>query len=229
MQIKITGHGVEITDSLRDYVQQKVSKLEEFFNNIQKVEVFLDARSIDDAERRQVAEIRAWMAGNRMIQAREGGKDMYAAMDLVIEEAKRQIERHKEMVGHEQRRKAEKIKQHVRETPHVSPEIGPVLVKLSRFAGKPMNFEEARAELMSMGQEFLAFRNTETKEINVIRRNKEDFDLLRPEKDLTAQQAVEELKKSGDNLVIFNNSETSCPSIVFRRKSGNFGLIEPEL
>lgn len=110
MQIIITGRGIEISGPLRDYVQEKAAKLEEFFDNIQKVEVVLDARSINDAERRQVAEIRAWMAGLRVVQATEAGKDMYAAVDLALEEAKRQIEKHKEKMVHEKRRAAKKFK-----------------------------------------------------------------------------------------------------------------------
>jgi putative sigma-54 modulation protein len=110
MQIKISGHGLEVTPSLRDYVQQKAAKLEEYFKNIQKVEVVLDAREIYDAERRQVAEVRAWMGGNKMIQAKEGGRDMYAAVDLVLEEAKKQIEKHKDKMGREKIRQTRKWK-----------------------------------------------------------------------------------------------------------------------
>lgn len=110
MQIKISGHGIEVTPALRDYVQQKTAKLEEFFNSIQKVEVVLDARQIYDAERRQVAEVRAWLAGKKIIQAKEGGKDMYAAIDLVMQEVKKQIEKHKEKLGHEKIRKTRKWK-----------------------------------------------------------------------------------------------------------------------
>ena len=110
MQINITGHGIEMTDALRDYVQGKIGKLEEFFRNIQKVEVVLEAHTIDDAQRRQMAEIRAWMAGNKMIQAKEGGKDVYAAFDMALDEAKRQVEKHKEKMGHEKRRESKKLK-----------------------------------------------------------------------------------------------------------------------
>ena len=110
MQINITGHGIEMTGTLREYVQAKIAKLEEFFKNIQKVEVVLEAHSIDDAQRRQVAEIRAWMAGNKMIQAKEGGKDAYAAFDMALDEAKRQVEKHKEKMSHEKRRESKKIK-----------------------------------------------------------------------------------------------------------------------
>ena len=110
MQITVTGRNIDITPPIRDYVHEKVGKLEEFFNNIQKIEVVLETHSIDDVERRQVAEIRAWMGGLKMIQATEAGRDIYAAVDLCVEEAKRQIIKHKDKLGHEQRRKARKSK-----------------------------------------------------------------------------------------------------------------------
>ncbi|MFH1387353.1 MAG: ribosome-associated translation inhibitor RaiA [bacterium] len=117
MQIQITGHGLEVTPALKEYVQKKITKLEEFFNNIQKAEIVLDATSNANVDLRQVVEIRAWMAGKKMIQAKQAGKDMYAAFDLTLEEAKRQVEKHKEKLGHEKIREAKKLKQLSREIP----------------------------------------------------------------------------------------------------------------
>ncbi len=229
MQIKVTGRrGTEVSAPLRDYVHEKVGKLEEFFGNIQKVEVILEARAIDDVEKRQVAEIRAWMAGRKMIQALEAGRDAYAAVDLVIEEAKRQVQRHKRKHVHEQRRKAERLKQELKSMPLPEAEAGPSLVKLSRFSRKPMNFEEAKDELKILGQDFLAFRNRESGEVNVIRRHEHEFELLRPQKELLPEEALEELRKNNGDLIVFVNKTNHIPSVVFRRKSGNFGLIEPE-
>lgn len=115
MQIKITGRKTKITPAIRDYVQEKAGKLEEFFKNIQKVEVIVEARANYDAEKRQVAEIRAWMGNLTMISASEAGRDVYAAVDLVMQEAIRQIQKHKMKHVKEQRRKAEKAKERRRE------------------------------------------------------------------------------------------------------------------
>jgi len=230
MQIKVTGRGLEITAPLRDYVHGKVSKLEEFFTNIQKTEVVLDVRSTDNVERRQVAEIRVWLAGLKTIQASAAGRDMYAAIDLALAETERQIKQHKEKLIHEQRRKASKIKTEISENSQWQTEgQGPVLVKVSSFAAKPMDYEEAKAELKVLGQDFLAFRNAANDEVNVVRKNAEDYELLRPEKELTADEAIEELNVSGNNLIIFNDKSNQIPAIIFLRKSGNYGLIEPEL
>jgi len=229
MQIKITGRNIEITPALRDYAIDKASKLEDYFNNIQKVEVVLETRSIDDIDKRQVAEIRAWLAGKKMIQAIEAGRDAYAAIDMVLEEAKRQVKKHKDMLVKEQRRSAGATKRELSEVEAGADEAGPGLVQLDKLAKKPMDIEEAKAELKIMDQDFLAFRNADNDEINVVRKSGKKIELLKPEKALLPNEAVEELKKTKKNLIVFKNKSSNTPSIVFRRKSGNFGLIEPEL
>ena len=138
------------------------------------------------------------------------------------------LQKHKEKQVKEKRRKAEKSKELYRSPVYSASASGPVVVKLNRFADKPMNFNEAREELKSLSHDFLAFRNTETKEVNVVYKKKDDFDLLRPQQELTPNQAMAELQRKGENIIIFNNLETNGPAIIFRRKSGNFGLIEPE-
>ncbi|MBU0629890.1 MAG: ribosome-associated translation inhibitor RaiA [Candidatus Margulisbacteria bacterium] len=117
MQINITGHGTEVSQPLKDYVNEKTAKFEEFFGNIQKTEVVLDARDNANADQRQVAEIRVWVAGHKMIMATEAGRDMYAAIDLAVDDVKRQLEKHKEMMVKEHRRQGTKLKQISREIP----------------------------------------------------------------------------------------------------------------
>jgi len=230
MQIKITARGTEVSAPLKDYVHQKVGKLEGFFNNIQKIEVILEARSIGNVERRQVVEIRAWLAGLKTIQATEAGRDMYAAIDLVVEEAKRQIQRHKDRLTKEQRKKGSKLRHNLSalETEEVKDASLP-LVRVDTFMHKPMDLSEAQEELKVLERDFLVFRNLDTREINVVHKNKGQVELLRAEKEMIPEEAMEDLKKSGEVLTFFNNKTTRVPSVVFRRKAGNFGLIEPEI
>ena len=110
MQIQMSARGTKLTPALKKYVQEKVEKLTLFFDGIQKIEVVLEAHKINDVERRQMAEIRLWVSGLKFIEAKEAGRDLYAAIDLAEEEAKRQIQRHKKMLVDEQRRKAGKEK-----------------------------------------------------------------------------------------------------------------------
>ena len=113
MQISITGKGLDITPAIRDYAQKKVVKLEEFYNNIQKVEVVLETSDIHNLEKAQIAEIRAWLAGKKVIQATEGARDIYAAIDLALDEAKTQVQKFKEKKKDKQRRHAGEIKREI--------------------------------------------------------------------------------------------------------------------
>ncbi len=226
MQINITCRGTEVTPSIRDYAQEKVAKLEEFFKNIQKVEVVLEARDIDDAERAQFAEIRAWMAGLKMIQATAEARDVYAAIDLALEEAKRQIQKHKEKHVKEQRRKASKAKHDIPIIERRESITEPYLVQLNLLGKKPMSSDEAKEELKVLDQDFIAFRNSETNELNIVKKKPKGIVLLKAEKAMLPEEAVKHLEKTQQDLVIFNNSKTKSSAIVFRRKMGNFGLIE---
>lgn len=116
MHITVTGRNVEITPPIRDYAQKKITKLEEFYKNIQKIEVVLEVKHNENPEKNQEAEIRAWLSGKKVIQAREAGRDLYAAIDLAFEEAKGQILRHKEKHTKEKRRESAKIKNIAHET-----------------------------------------------------------------------------------------------------------------
>ena len=71
MQIIIRGHGIDVTAPLRDYAEKKFRKLEEFFGNIQKAEVTLEVRKIENKLRNQVAEITVWTAG-KIVRAADG-------------------------------------------------------------------------------------------------------------------------------------------------------------
>lgn len=117
MQINIQGHHTVLTGPLREYAEKKITKLQEFFSNIQKITVMLDARQNLDTKRSQVAEVSIWAAGKKLIRATEAGQDMYAAIDLVFEELKKQLVRHKEKHVKEVRRAAEKLKEIARRIP----------------------------------------------------------------------------------------------------------------
>ncbi|WP_028468548.1 ribosome hibernation promoting factor [Neptunomonas japonica] len=90
MQINITGHHVELTEPLSEYVHTKFEKLERHFDNITNVQVTL---SID--KQRQKAEADMHIAGGEIFATSEQD-DMYAAIDGLIDKLDRQVIKHKE-------------------------------------------------------------------------------------------------------------------------------------
>lgn len=90
MQINLTGHHVEITDSLRSYVDTKFEKLERHFDHINNVHVILNVEKLN-----QKAEATLHLSGAEVFANNEH-TDMYAAIDGLIDKLDRQVIKHKE-------------------------------------------------------------------------------------------------------------------------------------
>jgi putative sigma-54 modulation protein len=92
MQLHLTGHHVDITDPLRDYVNEKIERLERHFDHVIDVHVILEVEKL-----RHKAEGNLLLSGNR-IHAEAVEEDMYAAIDGLIDKLDRQVVKHKEKV-----------------------------------------------------------------------------------------------------------------------------------
>ncbi|WP_346993421.1 ribosome hibernation promoting factor [Alteromonas gracilis] len=90
MQINLTGHHVEITDSLRNYVDTKFSKLERHFDHISNVHVILNVEKLN-----QKAEATVHLSGAEVFASSEN-TDMYAAIDSMVDKLDLQVIKHKE-------------------------------------------------------------------------------------------------------------------------------------
>ncbi|GIU23269.1 ribosome hibernation promoting factor [Shewanella schlegeliana] len=90
MQINVTGHHLEITDSLRGYVEEKFTKLERHFDQINNVQVILNV-----VKTQQIAEAKIHLKKGEVFATSEHA-DMYAAIDSLIDKLDRQVIKHKE-------------------------------------------------------------------------------------------------------------------------------------
>ena len=95
MQINITGHHVELTPALRDYVNNKMQKIQRHFANITNIHVTLSV----DKKFQQKAEAKINLAKAEIIAESES-ENMYAAIDLLIDKLDRQVVKHKEKMNH---------------------------------------------------------------------------------------------------------------------------------
>ena len=90
MQISITGHHVDITQALRDYVESKVGRLERHFDNMTNVHVILSIQ-----KERQKAEATIHVSRGNLFADTEH-EDMYAAIDGLVDKLDRQLKKYKE-------------------------------------------------------------------------------------------------------------------------------------
>ncbi len=92
MQIELTGHHIEVTDSLRDYVNEKMARLERHFDKVSNAHVILSVENV-----RHKAEATVHMSGHDIFADSTEG-DMYAAIDKLVDKLDRQVKKHKEKI-----------------------------------------------------------------------------------------------------------------------------------
>lgn len=105
MQLSITGHHVEVSESLKDYINSKMERVKRHFDHV------IDAHVVLDVEKqRHKAETTLKISGSRIHAASEN-EDMYAAIDAMIDKLDRQVRKHKEKTTNHHQRDGG-IKQH---------------------------------------------------------------------------------------------------------------------
>ena len=90
MNLSVTGQHVEVTEPLKDYVAEKMNKLERHFDRVTDIHVILSVEKL-----RQQAEATIDLAGTTIHAEAENG-DMYAAIDALVDKLDRQVIKHKE-------------------------------------------------------------------------------------------------------------------------------------
>lgn len=90
MQITVSGHHVEVTDSMRDYVTSKLERLSHHHDRITNTHVILTVDKLD-----QKAEATMHVSGKDLF-ADAVSDDMYAAIDALADKLDRQLIKHKE-------------------------------------------------------------------------------------------------------------------------------------
>lgn len=90
MQVTISGHHIDVTTALKDFINSKLEKLERHFDQITSIKVTL---SIE--KQRQMVDATVHVAGADVV-ANASHDDMYAAIDLLTDKLDRQLIKHKE-------------------------------------------------------------------------------------------------------------------------------------
>lgn len=97
MNLTISGHHLDITPSLREYVLTKLERVTRHFDQVVDVTVLLSVEKLREKERRQKAEVTLHVKG-KDIFVEQSCEDMYAAIDQLMDKLDRQVCRHKDRV-----------------------------------------------------------------------------------------------------------------------------------
>ena len=176
MQIMVTGRHVEVTEPIRTHIERKLSK-------ISSNDRIIEAHVVLSVERyKQFADITIVGNGVRF-HSREGTEDMYSSIDKAAEKIERQLLRRTSKVRQTKRRKSAEA-----EAPPAAPAVeaaqsddAEVVERYGKYQVivsekvplKPMSVEEAIMQLDISDDEFYAFVNQQTDDVNVVYREKD--------------------------------------------------------
>ena len=166
MNINIRGKKIEVTDAIKNYIEEKIGKVDKYLKNDNlDAHVLIKLRGRD-----QVVEVTI-NTKNFVLRAEEAGSDLYAAIDKVVDKLERQIRKNKTHM-HKKINK-EKIIEFELSDIKDSEESNDI-VKRKIIDTKPMNEEEAILQMELVGHDFFAFKNSDTNLINVVYKRKDN-------------------------------------------------------
>lgn len=167
MKYKIRGEKVEITPAIKSYIEDKIGKLDKYFENADEIEasVVIKIRGKD-----QKIEITI-PAMSYTLRSEESHNDLYAAIDLTVDKLERQIRKNKTKLN--SKIKKNMIQNFELELEESFEDDDKVVLKRKKIDMKPMDEEEAMLQMNMLGHSFFVFKNTDTNSICVLYQRKD--------------------------------------------------------
>ena len=162
MKYKIRGEKVEITDSIRNYIEEKIDKLNKYFSQDDDLNVSV---VIKVSGKEQKIEITIPTA-RFTLRSEESHSDLYAAIDLVVDKLEGQIRKTKSKLK-KQIKKNETVLNFDYELSE-GEEYRNKIVKRKQLELKPMSEEEAILQLELLGHDFFIYKDVHTNEIDIL-------------------------------------------------------------
>ena len=94
MNLTISGHHLDVTPALRNYVTTKLDRITRHFDQVVGVKVLLSVENQKEKEKHQHAECSVRVKGSDLF-AESAHEDLYAAVDELVDKLDRQVVRHK--------------------------------------------------------------------------------------------------------------------------------------
>jgi putative sigma-54 modulation protein len=97
MNLRISGHHLEVTPAIQAYVSDKFARINRHFDQVSEIKVLLSIENEKEKERRQKAECSIHVKGHDFF-AETMHADLYAAVDLLVDKMDQQVAKHKTKV-----------------------------------------------------------------------------------------------------------------------------------
>ena len=168
MEFNIRGDKVTVTKAIKDYVNEKISKLNKYFDNDKNIKATIIIR-VKNGE--QIIEVTV-PTNKFTLRAEEKHVDLYAAIDLVVDKLERQIRKNKTKLNN----KYKNIMQLDINTDFEvedDEEDDVKVVKRKNVDSKPMDEEEAVLQMELLNHDFFVFKNVDEECVSVMYKRKD--------------------------------------------------------
>ncbi len=179
MKLQITGKNIDLQPTVRSYVERKLGKLSRHLPNIMEAKVEISEEKTKSPQYHFVVQVTINSSGT-LLRGEERGEDLFTAIDKVAAVMNRQIEHYKGKLYEKGRGSSLTRGEFSEEVMEVQPPKK--VVKVKRFAVKPMSVGEAVDQMELLGHDFFLFFNADTEGLNLLYRRKDgDYGLIEPE------------------------------------------------
>ena len=176
MKTTITGKNIELTQGLKDAVEERFKKLDKYFNKDTEAIITLDVE-----KDRQKIEVTIPMKGS-YLRAEEVTSDMYASIEAVTNTLEAQLKKHRNKIIDKKQSDSRTIFAQDFIEEKIDDDDKIQIIRTKKFDMKPMYAEDACLEMEMLGHDFFMFRNADTDEINVVYKRKNGaYGLIEPE------------------------------------------------
>lgn len=167
MEIIIHGDKIKITDAMRDYVEEKLEKLEKYLESSENVRanVIVKVKNYD-----QTIEITIPLK-SFILRSEETQEDFYAAVDKTIDKLERQIRKNKTKLMSKQNKPSYDFNFSFMEEDEE--EEDQRVLKRKSVEVKPMDEEEAILQMELLGHQFYMFKDADTDKYAVVYKRKD--------------------------------------------------------
>ncbi|MBN2795226.1 MAG: ribosome-associated translation inhibitor RaiA [Clostridia bacterium] len=174
MRITVSGKNINVRESLKEYIEGKMSKFDKYFTTDIDVKVTLSV----EKDRHKV-EITMPLKQGVTFRAEETSDDMYSSVDMVMDKLTKQMRKHKTKIE-KRYHKHESIR--ASQIPDYEGDFDEKkIVRTKSFPIKPMDPEEAVLQMEMLNHDFYVFMNGETEEVNVVYIRKDgNYGLIEP-------------------------------------------------
>ncbi len=160
MDVTVSSRHVEVSPALREAVVEKIGRVERYLEGMDRAEVHFSAERNPRIEQREICEVTI-TGGGHVVRAKVAAADQFAAVDAAVDKLEQQLHKLKTRLIARSHGKAHGVKA----TPRVvdgDDTEGARLVKVKRFAVKPMTVDEAILQMDLLGHSFFFFENAES-------------------------------------------------------------------